>query len=110
MYLLGRLGFSHNGPSTEISCDSHNPCSAMCRATNGFFCSLPKIWKPYTGPAAELLTWSRIRYVTELIVPESNNQMAESYLATVCWQNLIATASRLMSLTKQQPVGRLNNC
>ena len=29
-----------------------------------------KIWKPYTGPAAELLIWSRLRY--EMIDPESN--------------------------------------
>ena len=33
-----------------------------------------KIWKPYTGPAAELLIWSRLRY--EMIDPESNNQLA----------------------------------
>ena len=33
-----------------------------------------KIWKPYTGPAAELLIWSRLRY--EMIAPESNNQLA----------------------------------
>ena len=30
-----------------------------------------KIWKPYTGPAAELLTWSKIRYViAEKVVPD----------------------------------------
>ena len=44
------------------------------RSTLRYLAEDSKIWKPYTGPAAELLIWSRLRY--EMIDPESNNQLA----------------------------------